>query len=152
MLMQVILEKDFDELGLEGDLVNVAAGYARNFLIPKNIAQEATPGNLKAFELKRKKIEVKRLRAKEEAEKLAAAIEGTNLVFNEKAGEEGKLYGSVTSMDIAEALEKKGIVVDRKKIVIEKPIKSLGEYDIMVKVYPGVTSTISVDVRGLEES
>jgi len=150
--MKVILEKDFDELGLEGDLVNVADGYARNFLIPKNIALEATSGNLKAFELKRKKIEVKRLRAKEEAEKLAAALEGVTLVFNEKAGEEGKLYGSVTSMDIAAALEKKGVVVDRKKIVIEKPIKSLGEYDVLIKVYPTVTSTVNVEVRSLEES
>jgi large subunit ribosomal protein L9 len=152
MLMQVILEKDFDELGLEGDLVTVAAGYARNFLIPKNIAMEATPGNLKAFELKKKKIEVKRLRAKEEAEKLAAALEGVSLVFNEKAGEEGKLYGSVTSMDIAEAIEKKGIVVDRKKIVIDKPIKTIGEYNVLIKVYPNVTSTVKVEVRSLEES
>lgn len=150
--MQVILEKDFDELGLEGDLVNVATGYARNFLIPKNIALEATPGNLKAFELKKKKIEVKRLRAKEEAQKLAAALEGVSLVFNQKAGEEGKLYGSVTSMDIAEAIEKKGIVVDRKKIIIDKPIKTLGEYNVLIKVYPNVTSTVNVEVRSLEES
>jgi large subunit ribosomal protein L9 len=150
--MQVILEKDFDELGLEGDLVNVADGYARNFLIPKQIALKATPGNLKSFELKKKKIEVKRLRAKEEAEKLAATLEGVNLVFNQKAGDEGKLYGSVTSMDIAAALEKKGIVIDRKKIVIEKPIKSLGEYNILIKVYPTVTSTVKVEVRSLEES
>jgi large subunit ribosomal protein L9 len=152
MFMQVILQQDFDELGLEGDLVNVATGYARNFLIPRNIALEATPGNLKAFELKRKKIEVKRLRAKEEAEKLAAMLEGVNLVFREKAGEEGKLYGSVTSMDIAAALGQKGIVVDRKKIVTDKPIKSLGEFEIPVKVYPGVTGTVKVEVRGLEES
>jgi large subunit ribosomal protein L9 len=152
MLMQVILEKDFDELGLEGDLINVADGYARNFLIPKQIALEATPGNLKSFELKKKKIEVKRLRAKEEAEKMAATLEGVTLVFKEKAGEEGKLYGSVTSMDIAAALEKKGIVVDRKKIVIDKPIKSLGEYNILIKIYPTVTSTVKVEVRSLEES
>ncbi|HDR14258.1 MAG TPA: 50S ribosomal protein L9 [Desulfobacteraceae bacterium] len=150
--MQVILQQDFDELGLEGDLVSVASGYARNFLIPKNIALEATPGNLKAFELKRKKIEVKRLRAKEEAEKLAAALKGVTLVFSEKAGDEGKLYGSVTNMDIAAALDKKGIVIDRKKIVIDKPIKSLGEFNILVKVYPNVTGTVKVEVRSLEES
>ncbi|MFO8088211.1 MAG: 50S ribosomal protein L9 [Desulfatiglandaceae bacterium] len=150
--MQVILEKDFDELGLEGDLINVADGYARNFLIPKQIALEATPGNLKSFELRKKKIEVKRLRAKEEAEKMAATLEGVTLVFKQKAGEEGKLYGSVTSMDIAAALEKKGIVVDRKKIVIDKPIKSLGEYNILIKIYPTVTSTVKVEVRSLEES
>ncbi len=150
--MQVILQQDLDELGLEGDRVNVADGYARNFLIPRNIALEATPGNLRAFELKRKKIEVKRLRAKEEAEKLASALESVDLVFQEKAGEEGKLYGSVTSMDIAAGLEKKGVVVDRKKIVIEKPIKSLGEFNVPVKVYPGVTGTVKVEVRGLEES
>jgi large subunit ribosomal protein L9 len=150
--MQVILQQDLDELGLEGDQVNVADGYARNFLIPRNIALEATPGNLRAFELKRKKIEVKRLRAKEEAEKLASALESIDLVFQEKAGEEGKLYGSVTSMDIAAGLEKKGVVVDRKKIVLEKPIKSLGEFNVPVKVYPGVTGIVKVEVRGLEES
>ena len=150
--MQVILQQDVDDLGYEGDLVNVAPGYARNFLIPRKVALEATPGNLKAFELQRRKIEVKRLRAKEEAEKLAASIEGVTVVFTEKAGEEGKLYGSVTSMDIAEALDKKGILVDRKKIVIDKPIKSLGEFKVPVKIFPGVTSTVIVEVRSLEEN
>lgn len=150
--MQVILQKDFDDLGLEGDLVKVADGYARNFLIPKKIALEATPGNLKVFEAQRRKIETKRLRAKEEAEKLAASIGSLTLTFTEKAGEEGKLYGSVTSMDVAEALEKKGVVVDRKKIVIDKPIKSLGEFKIPVKIYPGVAAVVTVEVKGLEES
>jgi large subunit ribosomal protein L9 len=150
--MQVILQQDVDDLGFEGDLVNVAPGYARNFLIPRKIALEATTNNLKAFESKRKKIEVKRLRAKEEAEKLATSLEGVTLLFREKAGEEGKLYGSVTSMDIAAALEKKGIVVDRKKIVIETPIKSLGEFKILVKIYPNVTGTVNVEVRSLEDN
>lgn len=149
--MQVILQQDVDDLGLEGDLVNVADGYARNFLIPGKIALEATPGNLKAFEARRRKIETRRLRAKEDAEKLAASLESVTLVFTEKAGEEGKLYGSVTSMDVAEALEKKGIIVDRKKIVIDKPIKSLGEFKVPVKIYPGVAAMVTIEVKGLEE-
>ena len=150
--MQVILQQDIDELGLEGDIVNVAPGYARNFLIPRKIALEASPGNLKAFELRRKKIEVKRLRARDEAEKLAAALEGVKLVFNEKAGGEGKLYGSITNMDIAEALDKKGVVLDRKKIVLDKPIKNIGEFQVPVKIYPGVTGTVNVEILGAEES
>ncbi len=148
--MKVILKQDIHELGLEGDVVSVADGYARNYLIPKGIALEATPQNMKLLEAQRKKIEAKRLRAKEEAEKLKEQMETISLTFVQKAGEEGKLYGSVTAMDIAGALEKEGIVIDRRKIVIEKPIKSLGEYDISVKIYPGVTAVVKVKVEPQE--
>ncbi|MCP4665560.1 MAG: 50S ribosomal protein L9 [Deltaproteobacteria bacterium] len=144
--MEVILRQDMDELGLEGDIVNVAKGYARNYLLPKGIALEASQQNKNALELQRKKIEVRRLEAKEEALALKQEIEGLEVTFSLKAGEEGKLYGSVTTMDIASQLEKKGFVVDRRKIVLEKPIKTLGEIEVPVRIYPEVTGSVKVIV------
>lgn len=149
--MEVILQQDVDELGLEGDIVNVAKGYARNYLIPKDIALEANPQNLKILESRRKKIEVRRLKAKEQAERVKQALEGREITFIQKAGEEGKLYGSVTSMDIASLLEKQDILIDRRKILLEKPIKALGEYKVQIRVYPGVIASIKVVVNQEEE-
>ncbi len=144
--MEVILRQDLDELGLEGDIVNVAKGYARNYLIPKDLALEASPQNINSLELQRKKIEVRRIKARENAEKVKQQIEALEITFKHKAGEEGKLYGSVTGMDIASYLETKGIVIDRKKIVLEKPIKELGEFEAKVKIYPEVTGVIKVKI------
>jgi large subunit ribosomal protein L9 len=144
--MKIILQKEVDELGLEGDIVNVKKGYARNFLIPKGFGLEASPENIKALELKRKKIEVNRLKAREDAEKLKDTLSGMTVSFTHKAGEEGKLYGSVTSMDIAEGIEKQGIVIDRRKIELDKPIKELGEFDVPVKIYPEITGSVKVVV------
>jgi len=144
--MEVILREDLDELGMEGDIVNVAKGYARNYLIPKGLALEASSQNVKSFEQQRRKIEVKRLKAKENAEKVKEQLEGMTITFQHKVGEEGKLYGSVTSMDIASHLETKGIIVDRKKIILESPIKQLGEFEAKVKIYPEVTGVIKVNV------
>ncbi|MBW2142866.1 MAG: 50S ribosomal protein L9 [Deltaproteobacteria bacterium] len=152
--MEVILRQDLDELGLEGDIVNVAKGYARNYLMPKGLVLEASPENINSLELQRKKIEVRRLNAKENAEKVKQQIEEMEITFKHKAGEEGKLYGSVTSMDIASHLESKGIIIDRKKIVLEKPIKELGEFEAKVKIYPEVTGEIKVKIvpeKGKEE-
>lgn len=150
--MKVILRQDLDELGLEGDVVDVAKGYVRNYLVPQGIAVLATPQNLKSFELQKKKIEVRRLRATEEAERLKEQIEAMDLPFAQKAGEEGKLYGSVTGMDIAEAMEKKGIVVDRRKILLDKPIKSLGDYRVPIRIYPGVTAILKMSVKPEEKA
>ncbi len=149
--MEIILRQDVDDLGLEGDVVNVAKGYARNFLIPKGVGLEATIQNLKALEMQRKKIEVNRLKAKEEAVKLKDKIEGLEASFSKKSGEEGKLYGSVTTMDISSYLEKQGVVVDRKKIVLEKPIKTLGEFEATIKIYPEVKGSLKVIVTPKEE-
>ena len=135
-----------DTLGLEGDVVDVAKGYARNYLIPKGIALEANPKNIKLFETQKKKIEVKRLKAKEEAEQLKERLAGVTITIAQKAGEEEKLYGSVTSMDIAAQLEQQGIVIDRKKISLDKPIKTLGEFDVRIRLYPKVTGSIKVVV------
>ncbi len=150
--MEVILRQDVDELGLEGDIVKVAKGYARNYLIPQSMALEASEHNRKALELQRKKIELKRVRVKEEAEKVKVAMEDVVVTFSQKAGEEGKLYGSVTSMDVASQLKDQGIDIDRRKIVMEKPIKELGEFEVGVKIYPEVTATIKVVVKADEEA
>ncbi len=145
--MEIILRQDVDGLGFEGDIVKVARGYARNFLIPKGMALEATPKNLKSLELIRKKIESRKIKAREEAEKLKERLEDTVLAFTQKAGEEGKLYGSVTSMDIASELEKQGLMIDRRKIELPRPIKTLGDFEVPVKVYPEVTAVLKVVVN-----
>jgi large subunit ribosomal protein L9 len=149
--MEVILRQDVDGLGLEGDIVNVAKGYARNYLIPKGRAVEASPQNIKDLELLQKKIETRKSKAKDDAEKVKEKIEEVVLSFSVKSGEEGKLYGSITSMDLAADLEKQGIAIDRKKIVMEKPIKSLGEFEIPVKLYPEVTGSLKVTVVAEKE-
>lgn len=145
--MKVILKKDVDELGLEGSVVEVKPGYARNYLIPGDLAMEATALNIKIFEQKKKKIAVRQLKAREEAERLRENLSKVVLTVYEKVGEEGKLYGSVTSMDIAAGLEKQGITVDRRKIVLESPIKETGDYKVGVRIYPGVTAEITVSVK-----
>ncbi len=145
--MKVILIQDMDALGLEGDIVNVADGYARNYLVPKKLALEANKQNIKLMETQRKKIEIKRLKAKEDAEKVKEKMTGMVITISQKAGEEEKLYGSVTSMDIAAHLEKQGITIDRRKIALDKPIKALGEFDVPVKLYPEVTVSIKVVVE-----
>jgi large subunit ribosomal protein L9 len=144
--MKIILVQDVHELGLEGEIVDVARGYARNYLFPKGVGVEATSENIKALDLRRKKIEVKRLKAREEAEKLKERVDGVTITFSQKAGEEGKLYGSVTTMDIAERLEAEGLVFERRKIVLDRPIKALGEYRVAVKIYPKVTAHVNVVV------
>jgi large subunit ribosomal protein L9 len=144
--MKIILRQDMDDLGLEGDIVEVADGYARNYLIPKEIAFKATTQNVKLMETQKRKIEVRRLKAKEDAERIKEELAGISVTISQKAGEEDKLYGSVTSMDIAGHLEKQGVTIDRRKIALDKPIKSLGEFDVPIKLYPEVTGAIKVVV------
>jgi large subunit ribosomal protein L9 len=150
--LKVILKQEMHDLGLEGDIVDVSKGYARNYLIPKGIALEANEQNMKLMETKRKKIEVKRVEAKEQAEKIKERMADVEITISQKVGEEDKLYGSVTSMDIATHLEKQGITIDRRKIVLDKPIKTLGDYEVRVKLYPGVTGSIKVVVIAEEQS
>lgn len=144
--MKIILRQDMDALGLEGDTVDVANGYARNYLIPKGIALEANVQNVKLFETQSKKIEIKRVKAKEEAEKIKEKLADVMITISQKAGDEDKLYGSVTNMDIAAHLEKQGILIDRKKISMDKPIKTLGEFEVSIRLYPEVTGSIKVAV------
>jgi large subunit ribosomal protein L9 len=142
--MKIILRETVDALGLEGDTVEVAVGYARNYLIPKGLALEATRQNIKLIETQRKKIEVRRLKAKEDAENVRERISEVTVTISQKAGEEDKLYGSVTSMDIAGELEKQGIEIDRRKIGLDKPIKNLGEFEVPIKLHPEVKGSIKV--------
>ena len=144
--MKVILRQDVDELGYEGDVVDVARGFARNYLIPKGLGMEATKQNIATFEMQKKKIEGRKVRAREEAEALRDRLAEMTVSISQKAGEEGKLYGSVTSMDVAEEIEKQGVVLDRRKILLDKPIKSLGEFEIPVKIYQEVTGRVKVVV------
>jgi large subunit ribosomal protein L9 len=149
--MKVILMQDVEPLGLEGDIVEVARGYARNYLVPKGISVEATNGNLKMLEARKKKIMAKRMKDKEEAERIKENISQVVLTIKGKAGEEGKLYGSVTSRDIAQELENQNIIIDRKKVIIDEPIRTLGEYEVSIKLYPEVLAQIKVIVEKLEQ-
>ena len=144
--MKVILRQNVDALGLEGDTVDVAVGYARNYLIPKGLALQANEQNIKFIETQRKKIELRRIKDKEDAEKIRERIAEVAITISQKVGEEEKLYGSVTSMDIASRLEELGISIDRRKIGLDKPIKSVGEFDIPIKLHPEVTAFIKVSV------
>ncbi|MDA8214340.1 MAG: 50S ribosomal protein L9 [Nitrospiraceae bacterium] len=144
--MQVILKEDVKDLGHIGDLVNVKEGYARNFLIPKGLAVEANPKNLKALEHEKRKIQELVKKAKTAAEELASKVSGTTVTIKAKAGEEDKLFGSVTVMDIADALKKEGMDIDKKKIVMEEPIKRLGNYTVSVKIHSEVSAQLNVQV------
>lgn len=145
--MKVILKTDMDALGLEGDTVEVAKGYARNYLIPKGFALEATKQNIKLMDTLTKKIDARRIKAKENAEKIKQNMIDTVITLTQKVGEEDKLFGSVTSMDIADELEKMGISIDRRKILLDKPIKNLGEFDVPIKLHPEVKGSVKVIVK-----
>jgi large subunit ribosomal protein L9 len=149
--MRIILTKDMDALGLAGQIVRVSAGYARNKLLPENLAVEATAINLKRYEKTQAEFEVRSQKDKDRAQALAERIEERVLTISQKAGEQDKLYGSVTSMDLAEALTQQGIDVDRRKIRIADPIKSLGEYQVPIRLHNEVTATIRVLVVRAEE-
>jgi large subunit ribosomal protein L9 len=144
--MKVVLTQDMESLGLGGEIVNVAKGYARNYLIPRGMALEATEQNIKLTERQRKNIETKRIKAKEDALKVKERLSGISVTIAQKVGEEDKLYGSVTTMDIAEQLEKQGITVERRRMVLDKPIKTLGDFAVTVKLHPDVSASIKVVV------
>ena len=144
--MKVILLEDVDTLGKMGDTVNVKDGYARNYLIPRNLALPATARNVKAQEHQLRDIDRRRTKIVSSARSLADRIAGVSLSFNRKVGEKGRLFGSVTNMDIAEALGEKGLTVDRKDIHLPEPIKSLGEFDVEVKLHHDVAPVVKVTV------
>jgi large subunit ribosomal protein L9 len=144
--MKVILLEDIDTIGKMGDTVSVKNGYARNYLIPRNLALPATARNLKAHEHQLRDIERKVSKIVSEAQSLADKIAGVSLTFNRKTGEKGRLFGSVTNMDIADALKEKGLTIDRKDIVLPEPIKSLGEFDVQVKLHHDVSPVVKITV------
>jgi len=146
--MKVILLEDIAGTGKAGDVVDVANGYARNKLLPSGIAIEASAANMKTLEHRRAKIAAKKAADKEAAELLAKQFEGKELTFVAKAGESGKLFGSVTAAEIAEAIQEKlGFEIDKRKIDLDSPIKEIGVFDIAVKIYPEVAPTIKVTVE-----
>ncbi|NVM24658.1 MAG: 50S ribosomal protein L9 [Desulfobacterales bacterium] len=149
--MKIILVQDFESLGFEGDIVDVARGYARNYLIPKGVAIEAGNSSSKAMELRKDKIMDKRMKDKEAAERAREKISQVTITIRQKVGEEGRLYGSVTSRDIARELESEGIMVDRRKIVIDEAIRTLGEFEVAVKLHPEVSAKIRIVVESEEE-
>ncbi|NLI29228.1 MAG: 50S ribosomal protein L9 [Nitrospiraceae bacterium] len=144
--MNVILKEDVKNLGKMGDVVTVKEGYARNFLFPKGLAVEANEKNVKALEHTKRQILDRAKKIKTDAETMAAKFAGKTITITAKAGEEEKLFGSVTTADIAEALKKDGHEVDKKKIHLEEPIRRLGTYTVSVKVHPEVSADVTVQV------
>ena len=145
--MKVILTTDVPKLGKSGEMKSVADGYATNFLIPQKLAVPAAGGAYRAWQHDIANREEKRQREREEAEIATNRISSTTLTMGVKVGEGGKLYGSITSKDIADALSRRGIEIDRHKIELEEPLKSLGTYKVAVKVYQGMTSEVTVVVE-----
>ena len=145
--MEVILKEDVAKLGSRGDVVKVAEGYGRNFLLPRKLAIEASSSNKKVIE-QMKAAAVRRLaREKGDAEALAQQLEGVELTFTRKSGEHDQLFGSVTSSDVADALTKKGFNLDRRKIQLHEPLKTVGEFTIPVKLHKDVTAHLKVVIE-----
>ncbi len=145
--MQVILLQDVKGLGKAGQVVKASDGYARNMLIPKKVAMEATPANLKALERKRAEIEARRAMDKAVAEDIKAKLEGKTLTIRAKAGDGGRLFGAITSKDIADAVEQEfKLDLDKKKIDLEAPIKQTGEHEVVLRLFQGISAVCKVNV------
>ena len=142
--MKVILKQDHSELGKAGDIVSVKPGYARNFLLPQQIAFEATPANLKLFEEEKKRRALQLNREKKVAEELSKELDKVSCTIAVAVGEEDKLFGSVTSQDIVDALLEKGIEIDKRKVLLEESIKALGIYTVPIKLHPEVSANVKV--------
>jgi len=148
--MQLILCENVDKLGKKGQIIEVSKGYARNFLLPRKLAMEVNDNNVRRMEKEMKLVAVKHAKEKEESEVLAARIEGLKLSFRRKVhGDE--LYGSVSAVDVAEALEAKGHAIEKRKIQLDEPIKSLGEFSVTAKLHPEVAATFTVVVEKEED-
>lgn len=148
--MKVILQKDIHNLGDAGDIKEVADGYARNFLLPRKFVIRANEKNKKEAEHQKKLIRIKKEKRRKESEKLNEALSGVSLVIKAKVGEEGKLFGSVTNIDVAKQLSDLGYSIDRKKIQLENPIKQEGEYEIPVRLDDGITAKVKLSVEKSE--
>jgi len=144
--MEVILREDIDKLGNRGEVVKVAPGYARNFLIPKRLAVEANASNKKIVEQERQAHLRKEAKQESEASDLAKLVNGVSVTITQKSGENDQLFGSVTSKDVADALAAKNFTIDRRKILLDEPIKQLGEYKIPVRLHKNVTAEVTVVV------
>jgi large subunit ribosomal protein L9 len=146
--MRVVLRDDVDNLGKKGDLVDVADGYARNYLVPRGLALKASAGSQKQADAMRRNREARDRRERESAQALAAQFEGRTITIKARAGGEGRLFGSVTSTDIAEAVQKQtGAEIDRRKLALDEPLKELGGVDLQVRLHPDVVATVHVEVE-----
>jgi large subunit ribosomal protein L9 len=145
--MEVILKEDVMKLGSRGDVVKVAEGYGRNFLLPRKLAIEATTGNKKVVEQMRAAALRRSAKEKAQAEELSKQFDGLSVSFQRRSGENDQLFGSVTSGDIAEALAKKGFNLDRRKIQLHEPLKSIGEFTLPVKLHKDVTAQLKVVIE-----
>lgn len=148
--MKVVLIKDLEGYGVFGEVISVKDGFARNYLIPRGIALPATEGNLRHVQSILSQRARKLQKEKEKAQALAKKLEGLVLEIFRQVGEKGKLFGSVTSQDIAQALQEKGFEVDRKKVMLKNPIKDIGIYTVTLKLHPEVSVDIKVDVKPAE--
>ena len=146
--MRIILQKQVEKLGAPGDSVEVADGYARNFLLPRGLAIKASKGAVKQAESLRRAHDQRVAKGRAEAEALAARLTASPLVVTARAGEEGKLFGSITASDLAEEIERSsGVTVDRRDVELPEPIRSVGAHDVRVKLHPDVDVALSVEVR-----
>ncbi len=145
--MQIILQEDIEKLGHRGDVVTVKPGYARNFLLPRKLAIEATSGNMKALERIRTSLAKKTATELEAAQKQAALLNGVSLKFTRKTGENDQMFGSVTSADIAEGLAAQGFKADKRQVQLAEPIKIIGESQVTIKVFRDVTAQVNINVE-----
>src|SRR5690606_4200627 len=146
--VQVVLLQDYEQLGYTGDVVRVRPGFARNFLVPRGIATVATRANIKQIEHEKELARRKAEKLRAESEKLAAELSKVVVMVPKQAGDDGKLFGSVTASDIAEGLAHKGVEIDRRNLVMpDQPIKMVGSYEVSVKLAHGVIATIKVEVK-----
>ena len=144
--MEIILRQAIENLGHPGDVVTVKNGYARNFLLPRGFAYEATPGNLKRIGAERSRLEAAENDRRSSAQGLAKKLEEVQLTFSARVGEEGKLFGSVTSADIAEQLAAQGFDIEKRLIDLHEPIKALGEHSVSMRLHPDVVAQLRVNV------
>jgi large subunit ribosomal protein L9 len=145
--MEVILKEDVNQLGSRGDVVKVAEGYGRNYLLPRKLAIEATAGNKAVIEQMKAAAVRRSAKEKTQAEELAKQFDGVSVSFQRRSGEHDQLFGSVTSTDIGDALAKKGFNVDRRKIQLHEPLKSLGEFTVPLKLHKDVTTHLKVTIE-----
>ena len=150
--MEVILRETIDTLGRAGQVVKVADGYARNYLLPRKLAYLATPGNLKVIEFERQSLLRKEARQKDDSEKLKQILDAVEITIRRKVGEQDALYGSVTNSDVADELEKKGFQVEKRKIHMEDHIKTLGEFSIPIRLFKDVTAHVKLKVEAEPEA
>lgn len=146
--MQVILREDVKGIGKKGQIVKVADGYARNYLFPRGLADDVSAGTIRQVAAEEKKLNARQERIERDARELAGRIEETTLVLKLKVGENGRLFGSVTAIDIAGALDQQGIPVDKRRVLLKQPIRQVGVHEVIVHPHPKVSAKLKVEVRG----